>query len=293
MAQSALNCGNQAVRKMGGYGSVTSIDGASDTSKEALFLYNHLDDCRKQLLRRSPWNFAIKRKIITPPASFAISNVTYVSSTLVEITHATASYSTGQYVTITGVAGATGANGTFEIQSAVGATVTRITCPLVTSSAILGTYTSGGYIRLSPAFDYSYLYTLPTDCLRFISCNEELSSDRWLREGGYILSDVDTSMMVKYVKDETDYTAMDVEFYDCLSTYVAWQMCEHISGDDQKKRDLYTDLFGGDGKVGMLPKARFDDASEDSTQYVESNSWILARGGAVDDGRVTATTSTV
>ena len=291
MAQSALDCGNAALRKLGSY-TVTAVDG-SDTSKAGLALYAHLDPCKKALLRRSPWNFAIKRKIITPPASFAISNVTWVSSQVVEVTHASVTYALGSYVTITGVSGATLANGTFEVSTAtVGGVTTRITVPLATTSALLGTYvaSTGDEIRQSPAYDYSYLYTLPSDCLKFISCNDEYTSDRWLREGGYILSNEDTSLKLKYVYDVTDYTLMDVEFYECLSTFVAWTIIDHLSRSDQKKRALYQELNGGDGMVGMLPKARFDDAIEDSMPSVESNDWLLARGAGTNyTGPVNAT----
>lgn len=292
MAQSALECANRALYKMGSV-VVTAIDG-TDTSKEALAMQANIDLVKKALLRDYPWNFAVKRKVITPPASFAVSNVTWVSSTLVEVTHASVTYALGSYVTLAGVVGATLANGTFEVQTAtVGGVTTRITVPLATTSALLGTYVAdtGDLIRQSPAYEYSYLYTLPTDCLRVITVNDEVVSDEWRIEGGSILTDDDTSIEIRYVKDVTDYTTMDVAFYECLAVYLAWELCDHITGDDAKKRALYTDLHGGDGKPGLLPKAKFIDAAEDSIARVQGDDWLSARfGGAGGYEPVSVTT---
>ena len=88
---------------------------------------------------------------------------------------------------------------------------------------------------------------------------------------------------------------MDVEFYECLSTFLSWTLCDHITGSDAKKRDLWTDLHGGDGKVGILPKAKFDDATEDSLAIVQANEWIGSRygGGGTQFEPVTVTQSAV
>ncbi len=72
---------------------------------------------------------------------------------------------------------------------------------------------------------------------------------------------------------------MDIEFYECLATYLAWDICDHITGDDNKKRALWTDLHGGDEKVGMLPRSRFADATEDSQSVIKTGTWLAARRG--------------
>ena len=278
MAQSALEVGNAALYKLGAT-IVTSVTGA-DTSKEGVVVAARLEPVKRALLRMHPWNFATKRKVLTPPASFAISNVTWVSSQIIEITHATVTFALGSYVTIASVLGATLANGAFEVSTAtVGGVTTRLTVPLATTSTLLGTYVSGGTIRQSPAFDYAYLYTLPTDCLRLLEIDEcESWADRWRVEGRNILTDESTSIPILFIYDVTDYTLMDIEFYECLATYLAWDICDHITGDDNKKRALWTDLHGGDGKIGLLPRGRFSDASEESLQTMQTDDWLAARG---------------
>lgn len=274
MAQSALEVGNAALYKLGDV-TVTSVTGA-DESKEGLVLTARLEICKRALLRMHPWNFATKRKVITPPTAVTLTTpyVEYVTTNTIKFTVASHSFVAANYITGAST-GVPEANGTFEVASVTATTVT-CTAPGVTS--ISGT-PAAGTIRLSPAFDFAYLYTLPTDCLRLLSINEQESftTDDWRVEGRFIASDIDVSMNVKYIFDVTDYTAMDIHFYECLAHYIAWDICDHITGDDQKKRDLWTDLYGGDGKVGILPKARFSDATEDSLQQMQTTDWLQSR----------------
>lgn len=275
MAQSALNCANAALYKLGGV-TITSVSGA-DTSKEGLVCTDRLDVCKQAVLRMHPWNFATKRKTITPPTTVTLTTpfVEYVSTNTIKFTVASHSFVAADYVTSLNT-GTVEGEGVFEVASV---TATTITCTAPGVTALTGT-PAAGTIRLSPAFDFTFLYTLPTDCLRLISIFEEVSSPRWRLEGRKILSEVDVAMDLKYIYDVTDYTTMDVHFYECLATYLAWDICDHITGDDRKKRDLWTDLHGGDGKVGLLPRGRFSDATEESLRTMETTDWLVARGTA-------------
>lgn len=273
MAQSDLNVANLALRLIGHRAPLTAL---SDTTAEGVACNANLDDCKKSLLRMHPWNFAIKRKRVQTFSQYAISNITYVSSELIEVTHAAATYVAGQYVTITDVAGATGANGTWEVASVPGGTTVRLTAVGVTSSTILGTYTSGGYIRRAPAFGYSYLIQKPTDCLRVLEGDVTNPDAEWRVEGDFILTD-STDIRIKYIFDVTDYTTMDPLFYQVLAHWLAYNLCDHLTASDGKKNELHTYLYGGQGKRGILPQARFVDASEDSLQTLEANDWVNSR----------------
>ena len=290
MAQSALELGNAALFKLGAM-QVTSVTGA-DTSKEGLALTARLDIIKRKLLRDYVWNFGSKRKVLTPPAAVTLTTpfVAYVTTNTIKFTVAAHTFVAGNYITSTG-AGASQANGTFEVASV---TATTVTCTAPGVTAITGT-PAAGTIRLSPAFNYGYLYTLPTDCLRVVTLNEEASSERWRIEGRFIASDEATSLEINYIADITDYTAMDIGFYECFATYLAWDICDHITGDAGKKRDLWTDLNGGDGKTRMLSRARFTDAVEDPLQENQANDWIGSRFGSGDVkfAPVTVTTSLV
>ncbi len=274
MAQSALEVGNAALYKLGAT-TVSSVTGA-DESNEGLVLTARLEICKRSLLRMHPWNFATKRKIITPPTAVTLTTpfVEYVSANTIKFTVASHSFVATDYLTSLST-GTVEGEGTFEVASV---TATTVTCTAPGVTALTGT-PAAGTIRLSPAFEFSYLYTLPSDLLRLLTINEQVQCPSWRVEGRKILSNTDVALDVKYIYDVTDYTAMDVHFYECLAHYIAWDVCEKITGDDEKKRALWTDLHGGDGKVGMLPRGRFSDAAEDSLQRMQTDDWTGSRVG--------------
>jgi hypothetical protein len=281
MAQSQLEAANAALFKLGARVVLTAVS-TSGTTQEERACANRIEICKRAVLRMHPWNFAIKGKVLTPHASYAISNVTYVSSQLIEVTHASGpTYVAGQYVTIEGVAGATGANGTFEVASVPGATTVRLTAPAITSSTLLGTYSSDGTIRRSPPFGYAYLYDLPSDFIRLLTVDESPVPEGWKLEGGKLYSLQDTAQ-VRYVYDVTDYTAMDIMFYECLAIYLAWDLCLELGRDNSLKEQLARDL------KECIAKARFVDATENPAETLGVDDWVLSRGPR--GGAVTADT---
>lgn len=276
MAQSDLAVSNLALALIGAK-KITALN--DTTTKEAIACNDYVDQCKKAVLRMHPWNFAIKRKKIAPYQNIAVSNVTFVSANLIEVTHTATTYVDGNYVTLTGIEGAVQANGTWEIQDAVSTTVTRLTTVDIDEAADLDTYTASDtdYIRRSPAFDFAYLYAFPSDCLRVLGLNGDVAPDLYRVEGGMLLVD-DTSVQIRYIYDVTDYATMDALFYQCLAGYLAYILCDHITASDGKKNELHTYLYGGQGKRGILPQARFVDAAEDSLQTMEANDWLSSRG---------------
>ena len=279
MAQSALNVANLALRLLGNRQTVTDVLGG-DLTAEGLACTALLDDCKKSLLRMHPWNFAVKRKKIIPFQDVEVGDVQFQSDDLIRITHSTATYTAGQYVTLTGVVGATAINGTWEVAvTTVGGITTDLTTVGIDTSALLGTYTisTTDYIRRSPAFDFSYLYTLPSDNIRILSINGDYDVDAYRTESGFILSD-DSVLEVRYIYDVTDYATMDPLFYQCLAPYLAYNLCDHLTASDGKKNELHVYLYGGQGKRGILPQAKFVDGSEDSLQQMGASEWVDSRG---------------
>lgn len=291
MAKTALECANRALQKLG-CEVVTAIDGTTDTSKEAMFCYRNIDLVKKSLLRDYPWNFAMRRDRLLPPSRKLISNIVYSAANVAAIDIAAHGYSVGDFLTFEEITTPSELDGTWEVASVVDVDNITVTVPDLASG--IDNYTSPAYTRLSPAYEYSYLYTLPSDCLRVITINDEAVSDDWKIEGGKVLSDDESSILIRYVKNVTDYDTMDDSFYECLAAYLAWEGCDHLTGGANKKRDLHTDLWGGDGKPGLLPKAKFIDVSEDSLSRVQGDDWIGARfGGGGGFEPVTVETSAV
>jgi hypothetical protein len=275
MAQSDLTVSNTALALIGAK-KITALN--DTTTKEAIACNDHVDQCKKELLRMHPWNFAVKRKKLIAFPDYAVSNVTFVSANLLEVTHASVTYLAGQYVTLTGIEGAVEANGTWEIASVVSPTVTRITTLEIDEAGDLSTYTASDtdYIRRSPAFDYSHLAALPSDCLRLLEVDGDASPEEYLVEGGFLLSNNESSE-IKYVYDVTDYATMDALFFKALAHYLAYTLCDHITASDGKKNELHAYLYGGQGKRGILPQARFVDATEDSIRVMGADEWVQSR----------------
>lgn len=271
MAQSDLECANGALTKLG----ASRITALAGTDHVSVTMNERLPICKKAVLRMHPWNFAVKRTKIYPYADFAISNVTFVSSELLEVTHAAMTGSSalvaGYWVTLEGVVGAIEANGTWEVATVPSTTVTRITAKGVTS---LTTYIAGSdTIRRSPAYEYSHLYALPSDCLKVLRVNDSNYCTDWRIEGRFIATNED-SLEFKYVFDVTDYTAMDTTFYEALQTYLAHDVCYRFSQSSQLKEQLAREF------QRIMGKARFDDAGEDNVESLDAQDWILARGAS-------------
>src|SRR5690349_17758187 len=95
--QSDLNVSNWALRLIGHRAVLTTL---ADTTTEGLACAAMVDNAKQALLSMHPWNFAIKRKKLAPYQEFTISNVTFVSANLLEITHSSTTFATGNYVTI-------------------------------------------------------------------------------------------------------------------------------------------------------------------------------------------------
>ena len=273
MAQSDVNVSNLALRLMGSRVVLTAM---ADTTVEGVACNANLEDCRKSLLRMHPWNFATRRKVLQAYANIAVSNVTFVSSELIEVTHASTTYVAGNYVTLTGIQGATAANGTWEVASVPNGTTTRLTAIGITTSDLLGTYVASDadYIRRSPAFGFTYLFALPSDYIRILDVDP--SSEEWKVEDGFILSNTDV-LQIRYVWNVTDFTLMDTLFYQTLGHWFAYNLCDHITASDGKKNELHAYLFGGQGKRGVLSLTRFVDATESSLEEIEATDWTGAR----------------
>ena len=279
MPQSQLEVCNRALIKIGARTTLSSVSVSGDSQEERVCA-NSVDLIKKSLLAVHPWNFATKRKILTPYQNVAVSNVTYVSSGLIEVTAATTGLVAGDYCTLTGVVGATGANGTFEVASVpTVSTVVRLTAPDITSSALLGTYTASDvdYIRRSPAFDYTYLYALPSDLIKVLNINPRESGAEWKIEGKKVLSD-DSTLDLKYVYDVTDYTEMSIFFYESMSYALALDISREIGNDESLRAALVREF------KDYVKKARFDDSVEDSVQALVVDDWVNSRNSNIATG---------
>lgn len=260
MAQSDLECANIALTKIG----AAKITALADNTETAIVCNLVIDPLKKSLLRMSPWNFAIKRANLSP-TFVAITGVTDNGSGRYRVaTASTSGLVDGDRVTIIGLVGTEGANGTWVIDNLLANTRFDLV-----SSVFSGTYSSGGTWTEAPAFEFAYQIALPSDWLRTLRVSE-MAAMNYRMEGNKILTD-DYPIELKYIYNVTDYTQMDVSFYDLLSTALAVHISYKISASSvllDQLRDVYRRQLG---------KVRFDDATEDPAEVVGADDWVLSR----------------
>lgn len=266
MAQSQLEVSQSALYKIGS----TSIGSLAETSKEAVICNARVDICKRAMLEMHPWNFAVKRKIVRPIWTTYTALADAGATDYFRVTSVAHGLATGDRVTIKDETAYPTVNGTWEIVYVDADNYDLYESTFAGSGTVTGSWTRAA------TTNYAYSITKPTDCLRILKLNERVYAAEWRLESGRIATDLD-ELEIKYIYDVTDYTTMSSMFYECLALYLAWDICDALTASDSKKRQAWTDLFGGDGKIGLIQRARFIDATEDSSPVIETNDWLLSR----------------
>lgn len=95
-----------------------------------------------------------------------------------------------------------------------------------------------------PAFEYSYAYLIPKDCLMPLSIGTDYKTNEKLKgvvEGGYFLTNeyYDSGLPVRYVHDETDVSKYDDTTVKLMAIELAIATCMSITNG----RDLTVQLY--------------------------------------------------
>lgn len=88
----------------------------------------------------------------------------------------------------------------------------------------------------APSFDYKYQFTMPADCLRVLRTNDYYLD--WMIEGGKILTNLDTTLYLRYVADIEDPTLFDASFYSVFAISLAQDICEKLTQSNVKQQNL-------------------------------------------------------
>ena len=117
--------------------------------------------------------------------------------------------------------------------------------------------------------DYTYAFTLPTDCLKPLP-PARYALD-WQIEGGKILTNDGTSIKLKYVWRVEDPNVMDVLFREMLACRIASQICYEITQSNT--------LIQGIGEQYKMAKleARKSNAFERNSDEPPEDGWLVAR----------------
>lgn len=130
----------------------------------------------------------------------------------------------------------------------------------------------------TPAFGFSYRFTLPDDCLRVLPPDDDPTCD-WSVEGRKVLTNYPTSaadgsgavLDLRYIGDVTDATQFDPAFYDVMSLSLASDLCEKLTQDAQKKAVIDREY------ATAVALARQTSAYEMIAQAGQDTGWLLAR----------------
>lgn len=121
----------------------------------------------------------------------------------------------------------------------------------------------------APAFDYTYAFTLPTDCVRLLRpATPDLD---WQVEGGKILTNDSNTLYLRYVADITDPTLWDPSFYNVVAGALAIDICERLTQSNTKKQ-LLIQQYQDDVRT-----ARRMNAFESGPKDAADDDWWIAR----------------
>ena len=135
----------------------------------------------------------------------------------------------------------------------------------------------------TPAWGYSYLYQLPTDCLRVVQVDDMWvvpgladytsgpDSEPYKITGRRIETDIGAPLKLRYVKRITDAGAFDAAFVEVFAADLADQVCEALTQSNTKRELTQRAL-----KQALLEAVRAN-AIELPPEAIPDDSWILSR----------------
>lgn len=88
----------------------------------------------------------------------------------------------------------------------------------------------------APAFDYTYAFTIPTDCLRVL--RPSTPGLDWQIEGRKILTNWSNVLNLRYIRDVTDVSQFDSSFYNVIAAALAVDIVEKLTQSNTKKGAL-------------------------------------------------------
>lgn len=134
----------------------------------------------------------------------------------------------------------------------------------------------------TPIFDYSYQYTVPTDCLRILQINAyypapdlsdliSSSGQEYVLEGGKILTRSSGNLNLRYLARITDPLKFDTAFDEAFAALIAYNVCEALTQSDAKKNAALRDY-----RMALMEAIRAN-AIENAPESIADTTWITVR----------------
>jgi hypothetical protein len=116
----------------------------------------------------------------------------------------------------------------------------------------------------APAFEYSYRFQLPSDCLRVWDVYDHTTP--WKVEGRYILTD-EAECNIIYIKRVETTGLFSPLFVEALATRLAASLAVPIAGDQGLKSSLFQEY------IQVIRRAKTADAQEGSADNIQATLW--------------------
>ena len=120
----------------------------------------------------------------------------------------------------------------------------------------------------APAFEFSYQYNLPSDCLRVLQMED--MGMYYKIEGGKLLTDEGTAKIL-YLSRVEDVNLFDSLFVEALSTRIAAELAITLS----ESNTLYSNMM--EMYQRKISDARSMDAQESGYQEIIADTWLDSR----------------
>lgn len=96
-------------------------------------------------------------------------------------------------------------------------------------------------LAATPAFEWSYAYTLPADCLRVWELYG--TTDEWVREGNTLLTNKEEEIYIRYIKLVTDSSLFPPYFDTCLAMRLAAELAGKLVDDKNLRATIMEELY--------------------------------------------------
>lgn len=115
-----------------------------------------------------------------------------------------------------------------------------------------------------------YRYSVPADFIRLVEVKDEDIED-FAVEGGFIVSDIASELLIRYVARITDESRFSGLFKNALAARLAYEIAEPITQNNQKKEAMASDY------ADALRRAKRSDSMQGKPQQLYVDPWVRAR----------------
>lgn len=122
----------------------------------------------------------------------------------------------------------------------------------------------------TPAFDWTYQFTLPGDCLRVLSVGQDGETPEYKLEGRKLLID-DNPAYLRYLADNEDVASWDSQLVEVMTRYMAFSMAYALTKSTSLRDSMYQEF------TRLLKQAKAIDGQEDTPDEVGDYPFLAAR----------------